>query len=177
MRHPLVRIGASLVLALTLSACAALGTLRNFVQAPKFDESPDRQAEIRLVGPSSSAPIGGAAVRLWVQVSNPNAFGFTLSTLRGSLFLQDARAATVDLPLGLPLAARAETEFPIDLMVSFSDLPGLGDAIRRAINRSPIDYHLDGTVGVDAGSWGAPEFGPLTIVRGTIGNRAVLHAR
>ena len=57
----------------------------------------------------------------------------------------------MDMPLGLPLAARGETEFPIDLLISFADVPGLSDAIRRAVNRSPIDYRLDGTVGVDAG--------------------------
>jgi hypothetical protein len=166
------RVIAGVLLTVTVAlapSCAALGTLRNFVQAPRFDEAPGRDAEIRLVGPSLNAPIGGAAVRLWLRVSNPNSFGFTLSTLRGTLFLQDARAATMDLPLGLPLAARAETEFPIDLVVSFADVPGLGDAIRRAVNRSPIDYRLDGTVGVDAGSFGSPEFGPLTFVRGSIG--------
>jgi hypothetical protein len=149
--------------------CAALGSLQNFVRAPKFDEAPGRRAEIRLVGPSLNAPVGGAAVRLWVGVSNPNAFAFTLSTLRGTLFLQEARAATMDLPLGLPLAARAETELPIDLLISFADVPSLSDAIRRAVNRSPIDYRLDGTVGVETGTLGSPEFGPLTFVRGTIG--------
>ena len=162
--------GVTLIVSMTFApGCAALGTLRNFVQAPKFDEAPGRTAEIRLVGPSFNAPIGGAAVRLWVRVSNPNSFAFTLSTLRGTLFLQEARAATMDLPLGLPLAARAETEFPIDLVISFADVPGLGDAIRRAVNRSPIDYRLDGTVAVEAGSFGTPEFGPLTFARGTMG--------
>ena len=169
MRSPIRLIAWLLVLVALTPGCAALGTLRNFVQAPKFSETPDRRAEIRLVGPSLSSPIGGASVRLWVRVSNPNGFGFTLSTLRGSLFLQDARAATVDLPLGLPLAARGETDFPIDFIVSFADVPSLGDAIRRAVNRSPIDYRLDGTVGVEAGSFGSPEFGPLTLVRGTVG--------
>ena len=46
---------AGVLLAMTLAVapgCAALGTLRNFVQAPKFDEAPGRRAEIRLVGPS-----------------------------------------------------------------------------------------------------------------------------
>jgi hypothetical protein len=175
MQTPAHRITGTLIVLLVVlagtltSGCAALGTLRNFVQAPKFDEAPGRRAEIRLVGPSLNAPIGGAAVRLWVRVFNPNSFGFTLSTLRGTLFLQEGRAATMDLPLGLPLAARAETELPIDLLVSFADVPGLADVIRRAVNRSPIDYRLDGTVGVEAGTFGSPEFGPLTLISGTIG--------
>jgi hypothetical protein len=162
------RCAGVLLLVTTLAGCATLGALQSFVQAPRFDNAPGRRAEIRLTGRSTSAPIGGAAVRLWARVQNPNAFGFTLSTLRGTLFLEDSRAATVELPLGLPMAARAETEFPIDFVVSFADLPGLGDAIRRAINRDPIGYRLDGTIGVDAGSLGSPLFGPLTLLRGTI---------
>ena len=158
----------ALTFALTLSpACATLSGL-GIVQAPRFESVPDRRAEIRLIGPSVDAPLGGAGVRLWTRVTNPNAFGFTLSTLRGTLFLDDARAAVADLPLGLPLAARASTEFPIDLVVSFSDLPGLGGTIRRAIGRDPIDYRLEGTVGINAGSFGTPEFGPMTLIRGTI---------
>ena len=98
-----------LVVAASLCACATLGALQNFVQAPRFDNAPDRRAEIRLTGRGTNAPIGGATVRLWARVRNPNAFGLTLSTLRGTLFLEESRAATVELPLGLPLAARAET--------------------------------------------------------------------
>ena len=52
--------------------------------------------------------------------------------------------------------------------ISFADIPGLADAIRRAIGRQPIDYRFDGTVGVDAGQYGRPEFGPMTVLRGTI---------
>ena len=66
MQTPAHRIAGVLVILVVLSTtitsgCAALGTLRNFVQAPKFDEAPGRRAEIRLVGPSMNAPIGGAA--------------------------------------------------------------------------------------------------------------------
>ena len=157
-----------LLLAATTAGCATLGALQNFVQAPRFDAAPDRRAEIRLVGRSASAPIGGAGVRLWARVRNPNAFGFTLTTLKGTLFLEESRAATIELPLGLPLAARAEMEFPIDVIVSFADVPGLGDAIRRAFNRDPIAYRLDGTVGVDAGRFGSPVFGPLTLLTGSV---------
>ena len=162
-------VGLFLAISLVLvPGCATLATLQNFVQAPKFDEAPSRRAEIRLTGASAAAPIGGAAVRLWARVRNPNAFGFTLSTLRGTLFLEEARATTIDLPLGLPLPARGDAEFPIDVVLSFADLPSLGDAIRRAFNRAPIAYRLEGTVGVDAGTLGSPQFGPLTLLRGTI---------
>jgi hypothetical protein len=154
-------------LTLTLAACSLLGDLGLMVQPPRFEEAQDRQAEIRLLGPAVSRPLGGAGVRLWATVTNPNRFGFTLSTLRGSLFLQEGRAAEVDLPLGLPLTAGGAETFPIDVSLSFADLPGLADAIKRAVGGQSIDYRLDGTVGVDAGRYGRPEFGPMTLLRGT----------
>ena len=154
------------LLTLSVTSCAALENLRAFVQAPKFDEAPGQRAEIRLHGPTSSDPLGGAAIRLWTQVSNPNAFGFTLGTLRGTLNIEDSRAANVDFPLGLPLRAGEQTVVPIDLSISFSDLPGLANVLRRAANRQPLAYHLDGTIGVDAGQLGQPVFGPMTLLRG-----------
>jgi hypothetical protein len=75
----------------------------------------DQPAEIRLVGPSAERPIGGAVVRIWTRVSNPNAFGFRLATLRTTLLLDGSRAATGDFPLGLPLGPREETVVPLDL--------------------------------------------------------------
>ncbi len=161
-----VVVGA--LLAVTASGCAALGQLRGLVQAPRFEEAPDRPAEIRLLGPGSGRPIGGAGVRLWAKVSNPNPFGFTLSTLEGTLFLEDSRAAIADFPLGLPLAARGETVIPLDLSISFSDIPGLATVLERAIGRQPIAYRFEGTIGVDAGRFGMPTFGPMTLMRGNI---------
>jgi hypothetical protein len=162
--------------AVTVSAgavgCATLGGLAALVQPPRFATVPDRPAELRLVGSGSGLPLGGAGVRLWARVENPNPFGLTLSTLTGSLHLESSRsgdwprAATLDLPLGLPLAARQQTEIPIDLTVSFSDLPELADIARRAISGSTVPYRLDGTIGVDAGSLGRPTFGPLTLLTG-----------
>src|SRR5574339_1273133 len=87
------------------TSCAALEQLRALVQAPKFEQEPGRHAEIRLLGPSASLPTGGAGVRLWTRVTNPNPFSLTLGTLRGTLHLEDSRAADVDFPLGLPLRA------------------------------------------------------------------------
>ncbi|CAN5873233.1 hypothetical protein BH24ACI5_BH24ACI5_25460 [soil metagenome] len=162
----LPRLIVAALLTLAVPACAGLEGLRAFVQAPKFEEAPGRQAEIRLLGPSMSQPLGGAGVRIWTQVSNPNAFGFTLGTLRGTLNIENARAADVDFPLGLPLRAGEQTVVPIDLSISFSDLPGLANVIRRAANREPLAYHLDGTIGVDAGQLGQPVFGPMTLLRG-----------
>jgi hypothetical protein len=151
-----------------LSGCAELGKLSAFVQAPRFEQAPDHRAEIRMTGAGSGSPIGGAGVRLWAKVTNPNPFSLTLGTLKGTLFLEDARAADVDFPLGLPLAAGSDMTVPIDLTVSFANLPGLADSVRRAVDRRPVAYRLEGTIGVDAGQLGQPVFGPLTLLRGDI---------
>ncbi len=155
-------------LALLSPGCAALDQLRGLVQPPRFEEAPGQPAEIRLLPPGSGLPVGGAGVRLWARVTNPNAFGFTLGTLRGTLYLEDSRSATADFPLGLPLTAGADTVIPIDLSISFSDLPGLANVIRRAAGREPIGYRFDGTIGVDAGRFGQPTFGPTTLLAGDI---------
>jgi hypothetical protein len=160
----------AVILAGTGTACATLGQLGQLgmlVQPPRFDQALDQPAEIRLLSPTTDLALGGAGIRLWTKVSNPNGFGFTLSTLRGTLFLDDARTTTVDLPLGLPLAPRGETVLPIDLVLSFSELPGLRDVALRALRREPIAYRFEGTVGVDAGRFGTPEFGPMTLLRGS----------
>jgi Late embryogenesis abundant protein len=155
-------------LAVANPGCTALEQLRGLVQPPRFEEAPGRPGEIRLLPPGAGLPVGGAGVRLWARVTNPNAFGFTLGTLRGTLFLEESRSANVDFPLGLPLTAGGETIVPIDLSISFSDLPGLANVIRRAVGREPIAYRLDGTIGVDAGRFGQPVFGPMTLLSGGI---------
>ena len=165
MRLP--RLAVFALLAVAAQACASLEGLRALVQPPSFRQG-EQPAEVRLVGPSANRPFGGATVRLWTDVSNPNPFGFTLGTLDGTLFLEGSRAAVADFPLGLPLAAGQRSTIPIDLSISFSDLPGLADVVRRAARREPVEYRLDGTIGVDAGSLGQPVFGPMTLVRGDL---------
>jgi LEA14-like dessication related protein len=112
--------------------------------------------------------MGGLGVRLWARVRNPNPFGFTLSRLTGTLFLEGSRGATADFPLGLPLQAGEESEVPLDLSVSLSDLPGLAGVVRQATQRQPIAYKFEGTVGVDAGRLGQPVFGPMTLMTGEL---------
>jgi hypothetical protein len=162
------RVSVAVLACVATVGCASLEGLRGVVQAPRFAQADSRPSEIRLTGPTVTAPTGGATVRLWTRVSNPNGFGLTLGTLRGTLHLEGSRAATVDFPLGLPLQARAEEEVPIDIVVDFRDVPGLRQALTRALSREPIDYELEGTVGVEAGAFGQPVFGPMTILRGEI---------
>jgi hypothetical protein len=161
--------GCALTILLLASACAGLpGALGQLIQPPRFSEVDGRPAEIRLLPPSYESRAGGAAVRLWTAVRNPNPFGFTLSTLRGTLFLEGSRAATGDFPLGLPLDPGQETVIPIDLSISFADVPGLANVAQRAFTGAPIGYQFDGTVGIDAGRFGTPTFGPMTLLRGDI---------
>ena len=163
-----MRIPAALVLvsALCTAGCASLGGLARVIQPPRFEQADGQFAELRIVGPSRTMPVGGAAVRIWMKVTNPNAFGFTLSTVNATLALDGARAADGDFPLGLPLAAREESVVPLDLSVSFADLPGLARALRALAVGGRVGYELNGTVGVDAGRLGTPTFGPMLLTRG-----------
>ena len=156
-----MRLVVAGVALLMLQACAgALGSLNALVQPPRFQQVPGRQAEIRVLG------LDGAGVRIWTRVTNPNAFGVRLGTLKGTLFLEDSRAADAEFPLGLDLGAGADSELPIDITVSFRDLPGLGGVARKVLARQAVPYRLEGTIGVDAGRLGQPVFGPMTLLRG-----------
>jgi hypothetical protein len=148
---------------LALQSCASMGSLSNLgalIQPPRFEQVPDQPAEIRLQG------VSGAGVRLWTRVTNPNPFGLRLGALKGTLYLEDSRAADADFPLGLPLAAGGDSVIPIDISISFSDLPRLGGVAQRLLARQSVPYRLEGTVGVDAGPLGQPVFGPMTLIRG-----------
>jgi hypothetical protein len=162
-----VRLACFVVTLGLASGCASLLEMRGLVQPPVFEQEDGRPPEIRLIGPRADLPLGGAGVRLWTRITNPNPFGFTLGTLRGSLYFEDTHAAEADFPLGLPLQPGEAAVVPIDVSVSFADLPGLADVIRRAANRQPLAYRFDGTIGVNAGRLGQPTFGPMTLWRGT----------
>jgi hypothetical protein len=151
---------AAVALLLVSWGCAELNQLGALIQPPRFEQVPDQPAEIRLAG------TGGVAIRLWTRVTNPNPFGLTLGTLKGTLFLEDTRAADAEFPLGLPLGGGGNRIVPIDISVRFSDLPGLGRLSARLLSRQPVAYRLEGTIGVDAGRLGQPVFGPMTLVRG-----------
>lgn len=164
----------SLALALgvsLLAGCASLGALASAVQPPNFRVASGQEAQIRLLGPSVQNPLGGASVRLWADVSNPNPFGVVLSALTGSLALEGTQAADVDFPWGLPLVAGQDTVVPLDISISFADLPGLGNALSRAVTEGAVDYSLDGTVSLDAGLLGQPSFGPMNLLQGSIRTR------
>ncbi len=164
---PAVRL--PLLLAATLLVgCAGLTTpLPHIVQPPRFEPA-SQPPEIRMLAPGPTRPSGGAAIRIWTKVTNPNAFAFTLTGLETTLLIEEERAATADFPLGLAVAARRESDVPLDLMVSLSDLPHLRGAVRRAANGLAVAYRLDGTIDVDAGRLGQRTFGPMTLMSGDL---------
>ena len=162
MRAPAVRL---VILCALLAGCATLGQL---IQPPQFSHASSQDAQVRLLGPGSGRPLGGLSLRLFARVQNPNAFGLTLTTLNGNLFLDGQRTAAVDLPLGLPMRAAQDTVLPIDINVSFADIPNIVSTIRNALTQNSVDYRLDGTFGVDAGPLGQPSFGPQTLFGGEV---------
>lgn len=151
---------------LILPGCATLSGLG--IQAPRFAVADNQSAEIRLLGPSLDRPVGGAALRLYARVENPNPIGITLSRLVGRLQLQGFDAADADFPLGLQLEAGQATIIPLDISVSFANLPGLADVLRRAVVGGEIAYNLRGTATVDAGVLGQPTFGPMNLLAGSV---------
>ncbi|MDX1661793.1 MAG: LEA type 2 family protein [Gemmatimonadota bacterium] len=154
----------TILAALALAGCATLETLG--VTPLRFEEAEDRSTRLRIVGPTAGDPLGGASIRIWAEVENPNGFGLTLTRLAGDLFVEDSESIAVDFPLGLPLAARQDTVIPLDVSIGFDDLPSLGRAARAAIAGESLTYRLDGSFTVDAGAWGQPRFGPLTLLSG-----------
>jgi hypothetical protein len=161
---------ASLALAMLASGCAMLG-LETAVQAPQLRHADERPGEIRLLGPSAERPLGGVALRLWAHVHNPNAFGVALTSVEGALRLEQQFAANVSFPLGLPLRAATDTIIPLDIMIGFADVPGLRDPLMRAVEGAPVRYNLEGTMRIDAGVFGNPAFGPMTLLQGSVSTR------
>ncbi|HEX7049299.1 MAG TPA: LEA type 2 family protein [Longimicrobiales bacterium] len=160
----LAAVGAAIV---GLAGCATVAQLVR-VQPPRFVAAEGRASELRLFGPSLDRPLGGAAIRIWSRVENPNPFGLTLTSLAGDVLLEDARAATIELPLGLPLQAGQDTVIPIEVSIDFSDLPELAGAAVRFVRTGAVPYRLEGGFAVDAGPFGQPRFGPMTLMSGSL---------
>src|SRR2546426_993046 len=140
--------GAAVMVATTL-ACASFPQIGRLIQPPRFETAEDRASEIRLVGPRSGQPLGGAAVRVWTRVRNPNPFGVTLSTIRATLFLEDTRAADGEFPLGLPLLAQVSLQVEPRERVALIGRNGTG--------KSTLLRIISGEVSPDSGTvWRQP---------------------
>jgi hypothetical protein len=150
--------------------CSACGNfnLQQIVQPPRFQEAPNQPAELRIFGPTTTSPLGGAGIRVWLQVTNPNPWGFRVSTLKTDLSLEGNHAASGEFPLGLPLSAGQQSVVPLDLTISFADVPSLSPTIGRLAVGATAAFQLDGTVGIDAGRFGTPTFGPMMLATGQL---------
>ena len=165
-----MRTGAAILVAggvVLWGACASI-SLPTAVAPPEISAVEDRDSEVRILPPRGGQSLGGATVRLWSRIENPNAFGISLTTITGDLFLGDDGSVEVDFPLGLPLAALADTVVPLDVSIGFEDVPSLGRTLVAALVDGELPYRLEATIGVDAGLLGQPTFGPLTALSGTV---------
>lgn len=158
---------AAALLTLAAVGCASVVNLLG-IQEPRFDVATGRTSTLRLGAPSVSHPKGSATVRLWAQVTNPNSFGLTLATLNGKLALEGNDLIDVSLPLGLPPAAASDTVIPLDLTFGFESMAALGSVATSLFTKSQLTYELKGTLGVRAGPFGEPTFGPRTWLRGAV---------
>lgn len=162
---------AALAAAIFSTSCASLGSLARIVTPPRFAQAPGERTEIQLLAPGLGGRLGGASIRIWAHVTNPNPFGIRLNTLDGDLYLEGTHAAVASFPLGLPLGANADSVVPFDVRIDFAEVPVLGNALRRAVAGQPIAFRLDGTVSIDAGALGTPSFGPSTWLSGELDTR------
>lgn len=160
------RIAVTLACAGLVGSCAGMG-LESLIRPPSFESVDGRGSEIRVARPDATRPLGGAVVRVWTRVRNPNPFGIDIAGLTGDLYLDDALAADVDLPLGLPLLASGDTVIPVDIAVDFADIPRIAEVVRDALGGGSLPYRVEGTVGVESETLGYHEFGPGTVMRGT----------
>lgn len=166
----LPRSPGALLFALSVSAAAGCASLAGTLglAAPSFQRVEDRPATLEVLGPSLVRLEPAARVTVWAAVRNPNDVGITLSELNGWLVLEGEEVAAVDLPLGLPLEARADTIVPLRISFDLSSLERLGGAAEAVLTRRALDYALEGRLGVDAGPLGRPVFGPRTWISGTL---------
>jgi hypothetical protein len=161
-RHELLPV----LLLLGAAGCAGLAALG--IVPLRISEPAGKSAELRLLGPALDRPLGGAAIRLWARVENPNTIGVTLTQVTGDLHIEDAEAIAVNFPLGLPMTANQDTIIPLDVTLKFDNLPRLARLARAAVSGGALPYRVDGSFGVDAGRLGTPRFGPMTLLQGEL---------
>src|SRR5437762_7544221 len=136
-------------------ACANLGNLQQIIQPPRFEQAAGQPAEIRLLGPGANSPVGGAGVRIWLAVTNPKSVWVHAEHTQHDAYAR--RQSRRDRRL-----------VPLDLSISFADVPGLSRTLGLLAVGGTAAYQLDGTIGIDAGRFGAPTFGPMRLSTGEL---------
>jgi hypothetical protein len=67
-----------------------------------------------------------------------------------------------------PLTAGQQNVVPLDLSISFADVPALSRTVGRLAVGGTAPFDLDGTIGIDAGRFGTPTFGPMRLTSGEL---------
>jgi LEA14-like dessication related protein len=151
-------------LIVSLSALALLlsGCVQNLVRSPQFEM---REAGLLRLNPPGLENIAPEAViRITLDARNPNGFDLNLEELRFDLLMDGAKVAASSIKgLSLKQNGALSTFFAdVEVPISPTTLQSLG----KIISGSSIQYRLDGAFSVDAGPFGKPRFGPVTLAQG-----------
>ena len=138
------------VTVMTVALYAVLGYL-TWIETPEFKASWE--------APGVDPAMLKAILLIFVELMLVTAIALFFSTFSSPIL-------SAALTLGLPLSAAGDTIIPLDVNISFSDLPGLVDVAQRIVTRNMVAYRLDGTLTVDAAPFGQPSFGPSTWISG-----------
>jgi len=151
-----------LILGALLGACVPTA---NVLSVPTFALDAARSGFVRIDPPGIGD--GTALFRLSLEVRNPNAVGFKLSGLDGSLFIRNTRAATATFRGGIDVPARGSATLVLDVRVPLGAAPALLDTISTYIGGAATPYRLDSAVTIDV--FGSPQrFPEFTLVSGEL---------
>lgn len=157
-----------LVLGALLGACVPTA---NVLSVPTFTLDASKSGFVRIDPPGIGD--GTALFRLSLEVSNPNAVGFKLSGLDGSLFIRNTRAATATFRGGIDVPARGSAALVLDVRVPLGAAPALLDTVASYIGGAATPYRLDSAVTIDV--FGVPQrFPEFTLVSGQLAPSAGL---
>jgi hypothetical protein len=131
------------------------------VRPPRFKLTDDHPSAIHFRMPLK--PSGGADIRLWIKVLNPNPFAITLEKLETRLILAGYRAAYGNVLMDLSIDAGQSSVVSLNLSFSSADL-----MLNPAVVGPTVNYRLNGVVWIDAGKFGRPMFGPIAILSGEL---------
>ena len=123
-------------LALALSGCATLRVLLGQVQRPQL---------VFQHASATDLSLAGVTVRLQYQLTNPNDIALKVASLSYQLEVEGTRVTGGELPGGMDIPAKGQTQIAIPVRIEFANVPGL---IQRLMNKSDFGYKVSGTVGV-----------------------------
>lgn len=168
MKTSFVRLSVAALLAGGLSGCVpGLQGGLPMVQVPTF-----KTENLRLSG--LELPFGGQGAVLLstdLVVNNPNAFGLSLEQVSIDVILNGQKVTDLSAR-DIRIAAGGTSVTPTQVRVPLN-LNGAAELLNIA-RGGRVPYRLDGTFTVDAGPFGKPTFGPMTLNQGVWQQPAIL---